>query len=239
MEGAEQRDRCAWSGSTRTCSAPTGTGATCSCLSGAPGCAASVWSVVVRQLRPAGAPGRRHLPAGRRGGPAAGRSPPGGCARTVVWPRRPAGARWCSRCARAISCSVASSAEPTASRSAAWASLTCAAAGVSAGRSGRSWRTSTPRWACPALTGFENHQGVTRLGPEARLRWRRCLLGIGNGDGTEGALRGPGARHLPARPGPGPQPGPGRPAARLDRWVRCGRCLRPRTSWPWRCAGNA
>jgi lipid II isoglutaminyl synthase (glutamine-hydrolysing) len=39
------------------------------------------------------------------------------------------------------------------------------------------------------LTGFENHQGVTRLGPNARPL-ARTMLGTGNGDGTEGAYAG-------------------------------------------------
>src|ERR1700742_2563222 len=39
------------------------------------------------------------------------------------------------------------------------------------------------------LTGFENHQGVTRLGPNARPL-ARTSLGTGNGDGTEGAYGG-------------------------------------------------
>ena len=39
------------------------------------------------------------------------------------------------------------------------------------------------------LTGFENHQGVTRLGPAARPL-ARTALGTGNGDGTEGAYQG-------------------------------------------------
>ena len=64
------------------------------------------------------------------------------------------------------------------------------------------------------LTGFENHQGVTRLGPGVRPlartrdrhRQRRRNRGL---------VRGPGTRHLPARPGPRPQPEPGRPAALL------------------------
>src|SRR5262245_54328166 len=46
-----------------------------------------------------------------------------------------------------------------------------------------------PALQLPQLTGFENHQGVTRGGP--------------------------GTGHLPARPGASPQPGPGRPAAHL------------------------
>jgi lipid II isoglutaminyl synthase (glutamine-hydrolysing) len=41
----------------------------------------------------------------------------------------------------------------------------------------------------PRLTGFENHQGVTRLGPGARPL-ARVVAGIGNGDGTEGAYAG-------------------------------------------------
>jgi lipid II isoglutaminyl synthase (glutamine-hydrolysing) len=41
----------------------------------------------------------------------------------------------------------------------------------------------------PRLTGFENHQGVTRVGPGARPL-ARVAAGIGNGDGTEGAYAG-------------------------------------------------
>jgi len=39
------------------------------------------------------------------------------------------------------------------------------------------------------LTGFENHQGVTSLGPGAKPL-ARTALGTGNGDGTEGAYAG-------------------------------------------------
>jgi lipid II isoglutaminyl synthase (glutamine-hydrolysing) len=41
----------------------------------------------------------------------------------------------------------------------------------------------------PRLTGFENHQGVTRVGPGARPL-ARVRTGVGNGDGTEGAYAG-------------------------------------------------
>jgi CobQ-like glutamine amidotransferase family enzyme len=41
----------------------------------------------------------------------------------------------------------------------------------------------------PALTGFENHAGVTRLGPTARPLGR-IRAGVGNGDGAEGARCG-------------------------------------------------
>ena len=41
----------------------------------------------------------------------------------------------------------------------------------------------------PRLTGFENHQGVTQIGPGARPL-ARVTLGVGNGDGTEGAHAG-------------------------------------------------
>ncbi|MEU9021890.1 MULTISPECIES: type 1 glutamine amidotransferase [Actinomadura] len=41
----------------------------------------------------------------------------------------------------------------------------------------------------PRITGFENHQGVTRLGPNARP-FAKVLHGIGNGDGYEGAYAG-------------------------------------------------
>jgi CobQ-like glutamine amidotransferase family enzyme len=41
----------------------------------------------------------------------------------------------------------------------------------------------------PRLTGFENHQGVTKLGSDA-APLARVLAGVGNGDGTEGAYAG-------------------------------------------------
>ncbi len=43
-----------------------------------------------------------------------------------------------------------------------------------------------PALGVPRLTGFENHQGVTRLGPDARPL-ANVTVGVGNGDGTEGA----------------------------------------------------
>ncbi|MFG3346385.1 type 1 glutamine amidotransferase [Streptomyces sp. NPDC048018] len=45
-----------------------------------------------------------------------------------------------------------------------------------------------PQLGLPQLTGFENHQGVTHLGPTARP-FARTVFGNGNGtgDGTEGA----------------------------------------------------
>ena len=46
-----------------------------------------------------------------------------------------------------------------------------------------------PALGVPALTGFENHQGVTRLGPRA-IPLAQVTRGIGNGDGTEGAHAG-------------------------------------------------
>jgi hypothetical protein len=46
-----------------------------------------------------------------------------------------------------------------------------------------------PALRVPRLTGFENHQGQTQLGPRARPL-SRTLLGVGNGDGTEGAYQG-------------------------------------------------
>jgi len=64
-------------------------------------------------------------------------------------------------------------------------------------RSGRGERRSVgeiladvnPELAIPRLTGFENHQGITEIGPGA---WplARTLRGVGNGDGTEGAYAG-------------------------------------------------
>jgi lipid II isoglutaminyl synthase (glutamine-hydrolysing) len=46
-----------------------------------------------------------------------------------------------------------------------------------------------PELGVPKLTGFENHQGVTSLGAGARPL-ARISLGVGNGDGTEGAYSG-------------------------------------------------
>ena len=79
----------------------------------------------------------------------------------------------------------------------------------------------------PPLTGYENHAGVTSLGPGAAPAGR-VRYGVGNGDGsgTDGRLGRPGVRDLPARPGPGPQPGAGRSAARLG-GRRAGPARRP------------
>ncbi|HEY6275164.1 MAG TPA: glutamine amidotransferase [Streptosporangiaceae bacterium] len=46
-----------------------------------------------------------------------------------------------------------------------------------------------PSLGVPRLTGFENHQGVTRLGPGV-APLARVSVGVGNGDGTEGAFAG-------------------------------------------------
>lgn len=46
-----------------------------------------------------------------------------------------------------------------------------------------------PKLGVPPLTGFENHQGVTRLGPGV-APLARVTVGVGNGDGTEGAFAG-------------------------------------------------
>jgi CobQ-like glutamine amidotransferase family enzyme len=46
-----------------------------------------------------------------------------------------------------------------------------------------------PALGVPPLTGFENHQGITHVGPSARPL-AQVRLGVGNGDGTEGAYAG-------------------------------------------------
>jgi CobQ-like glutamine amidotransferase family enzyme len=46
-----------------------------------------------------------------------------------------------------------------------------------------------PALGAQRLTGFENHQGVTRRGPQARPL-ATVVTGTGNGDGTEGAYCG-------------------------------------------------
>jgi lipid II isoglutaminyl synthase (glutamine-hydrolysing) len=48
-----------------------------------------------------------------------------------------------------------------------------------------------PVLGVPELTGFENHQGATRLGPDAApLAQVSAGIGNGDGDGTEGAYAG-------------------------------------------------
>ncbi len=46
-----------------------------------------------------------------------------------------------------------------------------------------------PALGVPRITGFENHQGVTNVGANARPL-ASVTLGVGNGDGTEGAYAG-------------------------------------------------
>ncbi|HTQ92549.1 MAG TPA: glutamine amidotransferase [Streptosporangiaceae bacterium] len=46
-----------------------------------------------------------------------------------------------------------------------------------------------PALGAGRLTGFENHQGVTRCGPGAKPL-ATVVTGVGNGDGTEGAYAG-------------------------------------------------
>ena len=46
-----------------------------------------------------------------------------------------------------------------------------------------------PSLGVPRITGFENHQGVTKVGAAARPL-ASITLGVGNGDGTEGAYAG-------------------------------------------------
>jgi hypothetical protein len=46
-----------------------------------------------------------------------------------------------------------------------------------------------PALGVPRLTGFENHQGVTQLGPGV-TPLATVVTGVGNGDGTEGVLAG-------------------------------------------------
>ncbi|HZR50958.1 MAG TPA: glutamine amidotransferase [Streptosporangiaceae bacterium] len=46
-----------------------------------------------------------------------------------------------------------------------------------------------PALGVPRLTGFENHQGMTRLGAGVKPL-ATVITGVGNGDGTEGAYAG-------------------------------------------------
>src|SRR4029077_17447654 len=84
-----------------------------------------------------------------------------------------------------------------------------------------------PELGVPQLTGFENHQGMTRIGPGARPL-ARVSVGVGNGDGTEGAfagrilgtyLHGPALVRNPGLAGPAPPRG-GRPAPAAARRSR-------------------
>ncbi|RAY11331.1 glutamine amidotransferase [Actinomadura craniellae] len=45
-----------------------------------------------------------------------------------------------------------------------------------------------PELNVPRITGFENHQGVTHLGPGVKPL-AKTVVGVGNGDGFEGAYR--------------------------------------------------
>jgi CobQ-like glutamine amidotransferase family enzyme len=71
------------------------------------------------------------------------------------------------------------------------------AAGLLDIRSGRGERRGVgevtadvdPALGVERLTGFENHQGVTRRGPDVKPL-ATVLTGVGNGDGTEGACYG-------------------------------------------------
>ncbi len=68
----------------------------------------------------------------------------------------------------------------------------------------------------PPLTGYENHRGTARLGPEAQPLGR-LVAGVGNGDlpptGDGGRAAGERGGDVPPRTRAGPQPVPGRPAA--------------------------
>ena len=68
-------------------------------------------------------------------------------------------------------------------------SSTSPAAAAIGAASASSSPTSIRRSACRDFTGFENHQGVTKLGSGARPL-ARVTMGVGNGDGTEGAYAG-------------------------------------------------
>ncbi|MET9064924.1 type 1 glutamine amidotransferase [Streptosporangium sandarakinum] len=64
------------------------------------------------------------------------------------------------------------------------------ASGRGAGRAvGELAGEADPALGIPMLTGFENHMGVTRLGPGVRPL-ARTAVGTGNGDGTEGCYAG-------------------------------------------------
>lgn len=48
-----------------------------------------------------------------------------------------------------------------------------------------------PQWKLPVLTGYENHAGITELGPTAKALGRvRTGVGNGSGDHTEGVVCG-------------------------------------------------
>ena len=76
-----------------------------------------------------------------------------------------------------------------------------------------------PALSVPRLTGFENHQGVTRIGAGARPL-AQVSLGVGNGDGTEGAYAGKVLGTYMHGPALAPQPWSGGPAAQLGRRER-------------------
>ena len=90
-----------------------------------------------------------------------------------------------------------------------------------------------PALGLPKLTGFENHQGVTQVGPHA------TAAGPGVGRRRQrgrhrGRLRRPGAGHLPARPRAGAQPRPWPTCCSAGPSGRCPGWTRPRRSGPAR-----
>ena len=98
-----------------------------------------------------------------------------------------------------------------------------------------------PSLDLPLVSGFENHQGVTALGPDARplgrvlrgrrqRRWSRAP--------HRGRARRTGRRHVRPRAGAGPQPGVRRLAAGDDRRARSTRSNTTSLRQPPSCAAN-
>ena len=110
----------------------------------------------------------------------------------VRWPEPSREVRRSWPCAPGCRSWASASWAPTASRPTAWVWLTASPGGARArAPSVRSWCEPERRLGLPPLSGYENHAGVTSVGPE-RPPSGRVRSGVGNGDGsgTDGVWAG-------------------------------------------------
>ena len=213
--GPGDRRPSGWSGSTRTCSAPTVTAATCWCSPAGPGCAASPVEIAeVNSDQPVPVDGDIYLMGGGEDLP------------QVLAARRlrADGGLHAAADRGAVVFAVCAGYQIVGTEFGGPEGEPVPGLGLLDIRSGRGERRGVgeiiadvdPALGAERLTGFENHQGVTQLGPGAKPL-ATVLTGDRQRRRHRGRLRRPGGRHLPARPGAGPQPEPGRPAAQLGR----------------------
>ena len=231
--------RSPWPCSFPICSGPTATRATPSSWpSGSAGGASTPRCVTVRSGDPVPAGCQLYVVGGGEDLPQASGRPPAGAARCPVrWPEPSTMAPACWPCAPGSRSWASASWARTESSPTGWAWST-ASPGAAPGRRavGEIVVEPEPGLGLPALSGYENHAGVTSVGPEATAAGR-VLRGIGNGDGSRNrrGVGRAGHRDLPARPGPGSQPGSGGPLLELG-GRRPGAARRQRAAGP---AGRA